>query len=130
MIVLIKKLLVSVTRHLDSQLLLIVTLLLGIGLITIYSASAGSPDKMISQLTNVLIALLIMWAVANVPLHYLSRIAMPLYVIGLILLICVELFGEIINGAQRWLDLGFIYIQPSELMKVSLPLMLAWYFDR
>jgi rod shape determining protein RodA len=63
-------------------------------------------------------------------LHYLSRIALPLYVLGLVLLIAVAAFGEIVNGARRWLDLGFIRVQPSELMKIAVPLMLAWYFDR
>jgi len=71
-----------------------------------------------------------MWIAANVPLHYLSRIALPLYVLGLVLLIAVAAFGEIVNGARRWLDLGFTRIQPSELMKIAVPLMLAWYFDR
>jgi rod shape determining protein RodA len=53
-----------------------------------------------------------------------------LYVLGLVLLIAVAAFGEIVNGARRWLDLGFTRIQPSELMKIAVPLMLAWYFDR
>jgi len=72
----------------------------------------------------------VMWIAANVPLHYLSRIALPLYVVALILLIAVAVFGDIVNGARRWLDLGFTRVQPSELMKIAVPLMLAWYFDR
>ena len=55
---------------------------------------------------------------------------MPVYILGLILLIAVALFGEITNGAQRWLDVGVTRIQPSELMKIAVPLALAWYFDR
>ena len=55
---------------------------------------------------------------------------MPVYVVGLILLIAVALFGDEAKGAQRWLDLGVTRIQPSELMKIGVPLMLAWYFDR
>src|SRR5690606_2332388 len=67
---------------------------------------------------------------ANIPPHVLMRFALPLYLVGLGLLICVALFGEVVNGARRWLDLGFIRIQPSELMKIAAPLVLAWYFDR
>jgi rod shape determining protein RodA len=58
------------------------------------------------------------------------RIALPLYVLGVLLLLCVALFGDIVNGARRWLYIGVTRIQPSELMKIAVPLMLAWYFDR
>ncbi len=71
-----------------------------------------------------------MWIAANIPLHHLASIALPLYLVGLVLLIAVELFGLEVKGAQRWLDLGFTRIQPSELMKIAVPMMLAWYFDR
>tara|TARA_B100000686_G_scaffold274035_1_gene291909 strand:+ start:3944 stop:4891 length:948 start_codon:yes stop_codon:yes gene_type:complete len=76
------------------------------------------------------IALFIMWLVANIPLHHIVKFAFPIYVIGLILLIGVALFGEINNGARRWLDIGISRIQPSELMKIAVPLMMAWYFDK
>ena len=58
------------------------------------------------------------------------RIALPLYVLGLLLLVGVALFGEVANGARRWLNVGVTRIQPSEIMKIAVPLMLAWYFDR
>jgi rod shape determining protein RodA len=77
-----------------------------------------------------MVALGVMYVFANVPPHYLRRIALPLYVCGVLLLVCVALFGEIVNGARRWLYVGVTRIQPSELMKIAVPLMLAWYFDR
>ena len=77
-----------------------------------------------------LVALAIMWLVANIPLQHIMRLAVPLYMIGLILLIGVALFGEIQNGARRWLNIGVTRIQPSELMKLAVPLMMAWYFDK
>ncbi len=126
----INRLLAYLGRHLDRQLLTLVSLLLVIGLITLYSASGTSLERVGAQLANISVALVVMWVAANVPLHYLSRIALPLYVLGLLLLVAVDLVGEIVNGAQRWLDLGFTRIQPSELMKIAVPLMLAWYFDR
>ena len=71
-----------------------------------------------------------MWVFANIPPHYLMRLAFPLYVLGVLLLVGVALFGDVVNGARRWLDLGVTRIQPSELMKIAVPLALAWYFDR
>ena len=71
-----------------------------------------------------------MWIAANIPPHYLLRLALPVYLVGLMLLIAVALFGEVVNGARRWLHIGVTRIQPSELMKIAVPLALAWYFDR
>ena len=59
-----------------------------------------------------------------------SRLALPMYLFGLALLVGVALFGEINNGARRWLNIGVTRIQPSELMKIAIPLMMAWYFDK
>jgi len=71
-----------------------------------------------------------MMVIANVPPHILSKAGPPLYVAGIVLLLGVALFGEIRNGSRRWLNLGFMAFQPSELLKLALPLMLAWYFQR
>ena len=79
---------------------------------------------------NMLVALGVMWLFANIPPHYLMRMALPLFVLGCALLIGVALFGDVVNGARRWLHVGVTRIQPSELMKIALPLMLAWYFNR
>jgi rod shape determining protein RodA len=76
------------------------------------------------------LALTVMWVVANIPPQHLMRLALPLYVAGLALLISVALVGEVSHGARRWLHLGVARIQPSELMKVAIPLTLAWYFHR
>jgi rod shape determining protein RodA len=71
-----------------------------------------------------------MWIAANVPPHYLLRVALPLYLLGLILLVAVEIKGVTINGAQRWLHIGVVNFQPSEIMRLAVPLAVAWYFDR
>ena len=71
-----------------------------------------------------------MWAVARIPAARILRLALPLYLLGVVLLIAVALFGEVSKGAQRWLDIGVTRIQPSELMKIAMPLMLAWYFQQ
>ena len=126
----INRLLGYLVKHIDRQLMILVTLLMSLGLVTLFSASGASFERVLGQLANIAVALAMMWIAANVPLHYLHRIALPLYVFGVILLIVVDAFGMIVNGAQRWLSLGFTRIQPSELMKIALPLTLAWYFDR
>ena len=126
----IRRLTRLLTAHLDTQLLIVLLLLMGVGLATIFSGSNQSVPRISSQLANIMVALGVMYIFANVPPHYLRRIALPLYVCGVLLLVCVALFGEIVNGARRWLYIGVTRIQPSELMKIAVPLMLAWYFDR
>ena len=116
--------------HLDRPLLLGISLLLLTGLLVLYSADNASWDQPLRQMRNIAIALVCMWLIANLPLHYLMRTAVPVYVLGMVLLIAVALFGEISHGARRWLDLGVITFQPSELMKIGVPLMMAWYFER
>ncbi|MDP2239708.1 MAG: rod shape-determining protein RodA [Burkholderiales bacterium] len=118
------------TAHLDGLLLGAVLLLMATGLIILYSASNAGMARMTSQVMNMLVALSVMWVFANIAPHYLMRLSLPLFVVGLALLIAVALFGDIVNGARRWLFIGFTRIQPSELMKIAVPLMLAWYFDR
>jgi rod shape determining protein RodA len=117
-------------RHIDKHLLAAVLALLLVGMITLYSASGESFARVAGQLGNVAIALLVMWLAANIPPHYLQRLALPVYAIGFLLLIGVAIFGDIVNGARRWLDIGVTRIQPSELMKIAVPMALAWYFDR
>ncbi|HTN93947.1 MAG TPA: rod shape-determining protein RodA [Gallionella sp.] len=116
--------------HIDRQLLLGIGLLLLTSLLVLYSADNASWDRPLNQMRNIVVALAIMWMVANLPLHYLMRTAVPIYVVGMVLLIAVALFGEISHGARRWLNLGVMTIQPSELMKIGVPLMMAWYFEK
>ena len=120
----------ALTAHIDSQLLIALLLLMAVGLITIFSGSNQSAARVSSQLANIVVALGVLYVFAHIPPHYLMRIALPLYVLGVLLLVCVALFGDIVNGARRWLYIGVTRIQPSELMKIAVPLMLAWYFDR
>ena len=116
--------------HLDQPLLTFMALLMITGLVVLYSAANGGWPRVTSQMLNMTVALGVLWLFANIPPHYLMRLAVPVYVFGLVLLLGVAFFGQIVNGARRWLDLGITRIQPSELMKIAAPLMLAWYFDR
>ncbi|MBS3935370.1 MAG: rod shape-determining protein RodA [Sulfuritalea sp.] len=105
----------------------LIGLLLAVGLIAMASAA---PARLATVLTHIGIALVVMRVVAQIPPQRLMQLALPLYLLGVVLLVAVALFGDIAKGAQRWLDLGFIRGQPSELMKIALPLMLAWYFQK
>jgi len=118
------------TRHVDGSLLMLVLALMAVGLVVLFSASNANVARVSAQFGNMLVALAVMWVFANIPPHYLARLALPLYVLGVALLVCVALFGDVVHGARRWLDLGVTRIQPSELMKIAVPLALAWYFDR
>ncbi len=115
--------------HLDGILLTLVLLLLGVSLAVVASASGQSTARISGHLINIGLALGVMVVMANVPPHLLSKVGLPLYVAGVVMLIGVALFGEIRNGSRRWLNLGFMAFQPSELLKLALPLMLAWYFQ-
>ena len=117
-------------RHIDNFLLTSLSLTMLFGLFLLYSASAQDFDLVLRQAVSMLVALVVMWALANLPPQHLLRVAWPSYVAGLLLLLAVALFGEISNGARRWLDIGVTRIQPSELMKIAVPLMLAWYFEK
>jgi rod shape determining protein RodA len=116
--------------HLDPVLLSGLGALLMVSLIVLFSATDGSWMRILGQMVNILVAFTALWIVANMPLHWLMRIAVPLYLLGLFLLIGVALFGDISHGARRWLNVGVASIQPSELMKIAVPLMMAWYFEK
>jgi rod shape determining protein RodA len=118
------------TENVDGALMLIAVLILSLGLFTLYSASYENPARIQGQLVNIGVACTAMWIAARVPPQTLMRFAVPIYVIGLVLLVAVALFGEVANGARRWLHIGVVRFQPSEIMKIAMPLMLAWYFQR
>lgn len=126
----IKKIWHYLVRYIDNFLLAGIFLLMLTGLIVLYSASGGSHARVISQLVNMAVACVVMWTVANIPPQRIMRLALPIYVLGVILLVAVALFGEVQNGARRWLNLGVVHAQPSELLKIAVPLMMAWYFDK
>ena len=108
-----------------SMVLLAITL---ISLVTMYSAAGEGSTRLMVHARNLGMAVLITWLVASLSPRRLMTVAIPLYLAGLALLFCVELFGVSAKGAKRWLDLGFTRIQPAELMKIAIPLMLAWFF--
>jgi len=114
----------------DPSLIAIVGCLAVIGMVTLYSAGNDFPWRINDQLRNFGVALAVMFLVANIPPQALMRLAVPVYLAGVVLLVATAANGVIVKGAQRWLDIGVGRIQPAEIMKLGLPLMLAWYFHR
>lgn len=114
----------------DWPLLALLVLMCLLGLTVMHSAVGGTDWRFADQSRNFLIAFVFMWVAALLPPPVLMRLALPFYVIGIVLLLGVEFFGETSKGATRWLSIGFTRIQPSEMMKIAVPLMLAWYFHR
>jgi len=118
------------TEKIDGPLLAIVFCILVLGLATLYSAASQAPGRFGAQALNTLLAIALMWIAAQVQPQVFMRIAIPFFLLVLLMLVGVALFGDVRNGARRWLPLGFASIQPSELMKLAMPLLLARYFHR
>jgi rod shape determining protein RodA len=113
----------------DGPLSAAVVLLAVGGLVTMYSAGFDSGTRFVDHGRNMLLALGVLFIVAQIPPQRLSRLAVPLYSLGVALLVATMLFGVTKKGATRWLHVG-VDIQPSEILKIAMPLMLAWWFQR
>ena len=114
----------------DGPLALAVLLLASAGLLIMYSSGYDHGSRFVDHGRNMLIAAVIMFVVAQVPPQRLMAFAVPMYVGGVALLIAVAIFGITRKGATRWLNVGITVIQPSEILKIAMPLMLAWWFQK
>ncbi|SDZ86302.1 rod shape-determining protein RodA [Acidovorax soli] len=113
----------------DWPLVLVVAMLASAGLLAMYSSGYDHGSRFMDHGRNMLIAAAILFMVAQVPPQKLMAMAVPLYAVGVALLVAVALFGITKKGAQRWINLGIV-IQPSEILKIAMPLMLAWWFQK
>lgn len=120
----------SLTKNIDTPLMFIAGMIVLLGLFTLYSAANENLVRVNAQLINIGVALFAMWIAAQIPPQTLMRLALPAYLIGVAFLIAVMIWGEVVNGARRWLHVGVTRFQPSEMMKIAMPLMLAWYFHK
>jgi rod shape determining protein RodA len=116
--------------HIDGMLLTFLLLLSAAGLIILYSASNQQVHSIEFQIMRLLLAFAVMLVVAQIPPSSLQRWALVLYAAGLAMLVIVLIVGHIGKGGQRWINLGFIRFQPAELMKLALPMTLAWYYHQ
>ena len=126
---------VSITRRvmdalrLDPVLFLLLIILALFGSMLLYSATGSDIAIVVRQLTRLAVAILLLIAAANVPLRVVRKMSIWLYLGGVAMLIAVIYFGEVGKGAQRWLDLGFIRFQPSEILKLAVPMIVAAYLS-
>ncbi|MDP1648939.1 MAG: rod shape-determining protein RodA [Rubrivivax sp.] len=114
----------------DGPLLLAIALLAAVGLVAMYSAGYDHGTRFVDHGRNMLLALGVLFLAAQVPPQKLQQLAVPLYTAGLALLVATALFGITRKGATRWLALGPLVIQPSEILKIAAPLVLAWWFQK
>ncbi|GAB4397302.1 MAG: rod shape-determining protein RodA [Rhodoferax sp.] len=113
----------------DGPLIAVVGVLAALGLLTMYSSGYDHGTRFVDHARNMALAAVLMFVVAQIPPQRLMALAVPLYTVGIVLLIAVLIFGITKKGARRWLSLG-VTIQPSEMLKIAMPLMLAWWFQR
>jgi len=116
--------------HFDLPLFGLLLLLISFGLLILFSASNANIHMVIRQAMRLIMATMIMIIFGFIPPHKYKLWTPWIYSMGLSLLIAVMVMGKIGKGAQRWLELGFFRFQPSEIMKLAVPMMAAWYFDR
>ncbi len=114
----------------DGPLFVALLLLAALGLVAMYSAGYDHGTRFADHGRNMLLALAVLFLVSQVPPQKLQQLAVPLYLVGLALLLATAIFGITRKGATRWLDIGPMVIQPSEIMKIAMPLMLAWWFQK
>lgn len=114
--------------YLDLSLLLALLAVSGLGLVVLYSAGQGALDLVIGQAMRLGLGFTIMLVLAQVPPRYFRFGSPWIYLGGILLLLAVMIVGDISKGARRWLDLGVVRFQPSEIMKVAVPMAMAWFF--
>ncbi|WP_311222016.1 MULTISPECIES: rod shape-determining protein RodA [unclassified Acidovorax] len=116
-------------RGFDWILIGLLVLLASIGLVAMYSSGYDHGTRFYDHGRNMLLAAGILFVVSQIPPQRLMSLALPLYIAGVALLVAVAMFGITKKGAQRWVNLGIV-IQPSEILKIAMPLMLAWWFQK
>jgi rod shape determining protein RodA len=113
---------------LDGPLTGVLALIVCIGVLVVYSASGQNVKMVEHHLANIAVAVIALLALARLSSPQYLRLFSPVaYIVGIMLLVVVAVTGHIGKGAQRWLDIGFIRFQPSEIMKLAVPMMCAWY---
>ncbi len=115
-------------HHLDAPLLFALLIVAGLGLTILYSAGRADLELVLRQAWRLALGFLILAGLAQIPSRHLRQWTPWLYGGGLVLLIGVLLIGDVSKGARRWLDLGLLRFQPSEIMRLAVPMMLAWHF--
>ena len=125
-----KRLQAIVLDPIDKWMILAMLIIYVMSLFLLYSADGQEFVQLEKKTLHTFIGFLLLWGLARIKPQILASLALPAYIGGVVLLVAVELFGVTVNGSTRWLDIGPVRIQPSEIMKIGLPMMVAWYFQR
>ena len=99
-------------------------------LFLLYSADGQDFGQLENKTLHTILSFILLWCIAKTPPQILGNFALPLYILGTLLLIGVHFAGITVNGSTRWLNVGLTRIQPSEIMKIAVPMLVAWYFQR
>ncbi|OSI09678.1 rod shape-determining protein RodA [Neisseria canis] len=126
----LQKVLHIVWQPLDSWLLYAMLAIYIMSMFLLYSADGQTFGQLENKTLHTVIGFILLWFIAWQQPKTLSKLALPVYIAGVLMLVGVELFGVTVNGSTRWLDLGFTRIQPSEIMKIGLPMTIAWFLQR
>ena len=116
--------------HIDLPLLIGLLVLMSMGLAVLYSASGENDQQVVRQIVRLGVACGAMFVFAQIPPMVYRRWSVPFFLCGIVLLVAVLVVGHVGKGAQRWLDLGFFKFQPSEIMKLAVPMAMSWYLSR
>ncbi|QMT30593.1 rod shape-determining protein RodA [Alysiella filiformis] len=114
----------------DTWLFFAMLVIYVMSMFLLYSADGQDIGQLRNKTLHTILGFVLLWLVARIRPQVLSNFAPPAYLLGVMLLLGVHFFGITVNGSTRWLNLGFIRLQPSEIMKIALPMMVAWYFQR
>ncbi|MDC8785647.1 rod shape-determining protein RodA [Roseateles koreensis] len=117
-------------KSFDLPLLSALAWIMALGLLCMYSAGYDHGTRFVDHARNMLLSVGIIFVVAQIPPQRIMQLAIPLYTVGIMLLVATAVFGVTKKGATRWLSIGVTQIQPSEIMKIATPLMLAWWFQK
>lgn len=126
----LERLIFRLQKNLDPPLMLFISTTLLIGLFTLYSASGRNITLVFNQFIYIGLGLILLWLTAQIHPKFYETLALPIYLLGLCLLLCVMFFGESSHGAKRWLSFGALKIQPSEIMRLTVPIAMAWYLSK
>jgi len=117
-------------KNIDSTLMTLISSALVVGLFTLYSASGQNIILVLNQLLYIVLGLILLLITASTHPKYYEKFALPIYISGLLLLSAVMFAGQFSHGAKRWLNLGIFKIQPSEIMRIAVPIAMAWYLSK
>jgi rod shape determining protein RodA len=126
----LERLFLRLQKNIDSTLMIFISATLVVGLFTLYSASGRNIILVLNQILYIGLGFILLWVTARIHPKYYEKLALPIYILGLLLLLAIAFIGQSSHGAKRWLNLGAFKMQPSEIMRLAVPIAMAWYLAK